>query len=111
MAACPSTFRLVHVHPNGKGIGLFGAAPTEGLKVYGKINGGALAFATYVYSGSSTSTITFQSDELIGKSYLICGTQDSGNPVNRATLDGTTGTVTAYLSGAVTIMRLNVIAW
>ena len=106
-----STFRLVHVHPNGKGIGLFGAAPTEGLKVYGKINGGALAFATYVYSGSSTSTITFQSDELIGKSYLICGTQDSGNPVNRATLDGTTGTVTAYLSGAVTVMRLNVIAW
>lgn len=106
-----STFRLVHVHPNGKGIGLFGAAPAEGLKVYGKINGGALAFATYVYSGSSTSTITFQSDELIGKSYLICGTQDSGNPVNRATLDGTTGTVTAYLSGAVTVMRLNVIAW
>lgn len=106
-----STFRLVHVHPNGKGIGLFGAAPAEGLKVYGKINGGALAFATYVYNGSSTSTITFQSDELIGKSYLICGTQDSGNPVNRATLDGTTGTVTAYLSGAVTVMRLNVIAW
>lgn len=106
-----STFRLVHVHPNGKGIGLFGAAPAEGLKVYGKINGGALAFASYVYNGSSTSTITFQSDELIGKSYLICGAQDAGNAVNRATLDGTTGTVTAYLSGAVTVMRLNVIAW
>jgi len=106
-----STFRLVHVHPNGKGIGIFGAAPSEGLKVYGKINGGSLAFASYVYNGASTSEITFQSNELIGKSFLICGAQDAGNPVNRASLDGTTGTVTAYLSSAVTVMRLNVIAW
>ena len=106
-----STFRLVHVHPNGKGIGIFGAAPSEGLKVYGKINGGDLAFASYVYNGASTSTISFQSNELIGKSFLICGAQDAGNPVNRASLDGTTGTVTAYLSAAVTVMRLNVIAW
>ena len=106
-----STFRLVHIHPNGKGIGIFGAAPTSGVKIYGSLNGGNLAFASYVYNGTSTSTITFQSDELIGKSYLICGAQDAGNSVNRATLDGTTGTVTAYLSGAVTVMRLNVIAW
>ena len=106
-----STFRLIHVHPNGKGIGIFGAAPPSGLKIYGKLNGGELAFASYVYNGTSTSTITFQSNDLIGKSYIICGTQDSGNPVNRASLDPTTGTVTAYLSGAVTVMRLNVIAW
>ena len=106
-----STFRLIHVHPNGKGIGIFGAAPSSGVKIYGKLNGGELAFASYVYDGASTSTITFQSNELIGKSFIICGTQDSGNPVNRASLDPTTGTVTAYLSGAVTLMRLNVIAW
>ena len=106
-----STFRLIHVHPNGKGIGIFGAAPSSGVKIYGKLNGGELAFASYVYDGASTSTITFQSNELIGKSFIICGTQDSGNPVNRASLDPTTGTVTAYLSGAVTVMRLNVIAW
>ena len=106
-----STFRLFDLHPSGKGIGIFGAAPQEGLKIYGKVNGGALAFASYVYNGASTSTITFQSDELIGKSFLICGAQDSGNPVNRASLDSSTGTVTAYLSSAVTVMRLNVIAW
>ena len=106
-----STFRLLHVHPGGKGIGIFGAAPETGVKIYGKLNGGNLAFASYVYNSTSTSTITFQSDELIGKSFLICGAQDSGNPVNRASLDGTTGTVTAYLSSPVTIMRLNVIAW
>ena len=93
------------------GIGIFGAAPASGVKIYGKLNGGELAFASYVYDGASTSTITFQSNELIGKSFIICGTQDSGNPVNRASLDPTTGTVTAYLSGAVTLMRLNVIAW
>lgn len=70
-----------------------------------------LKTGTYVYNGASTTTITFTDSNMIGKSLIICGTQDSGNPVLRASLNSSTGEITAYLSGAVTVMRLNYICY
>ena len=66
---------------------------------------------TYVYNGAATDTITFTDANMAGKSYIICGTQDAGNPVNRASLNGSTGEITVYLSSAVTLMRVNYICF
>lgn len=66
---------------------------------------------TYVYDGASTDTLTFTDTNMIGKTFIICGTQDSGNPVLRASLNSSTGGITAYLSGAVTLMRINYICY
>lgn len=111
-----STFRLLHFHAGGKGIGIGGAAPQRGLKVYDNIeaesfNGVAPVFGSYVYSGVSTGTITFTDANCEGKTRIICGTQDSGNPPLRASLDDDTGEITVYLSGAVTVARINYICW
>ena len=111
-----STFRLLHFHAGGKGIGIGGAAPQRGLKVYDNIeaesfNGVAPVFGSYVYSGASTGTITFTDANCEGKTRIICGTQDSGNPPLRASLDDDTGEITVYLSGAVTVARINYICW
>ena len=64
---------------------------------------------TYVYQGESTSTISFNDPNISGKSYIICGTQDAGNPVSRAVLNGTQ--ITVYLSSPVTVMRVNYICF
>lgn len=66
---------------------------------------------TYYFSGSSTDTLTFTDTNMIGKTFIICGTQDAGNPVLRASLNSSTGEITAKLSGAVTVMRLNYICY
>ena len=66
---------------------------------------------TYYFSGSSTDTLTFTDTNMIGKTFIICGTQDAGNPVLRASLNSSTGEITAHLSGAVTVMRLNYICY
>ena len=66
---------------------------------------------TYVYDGASTDTLTFTDSNMVGKTFIICGTQDAGNPVLRASLNSSTGGITAYLSGAVTRMRINYICY
>lgn len=70
-----------------------------------------IATGSYVYNSSSTDTITFTDANMIGKSFIICGTQDAGNPVLRATLNSSTGRITVYLSGAVSVMRVNYICY
>lgn len=74
-------------------------------------NGCGLVPGTYRYDGSSTTEITFTDANLIGKSFIITGTQDAGNPPLRAQIDSTTGTVTVFLSDPITVMRVNYIAW
>lgn len=64
---------------------------------------------SYVYRGSSVTTFTFTDSAISGKSYIICGTQDAGNPVARASINGTE--VTVYLDNPVTVMRVNYICF
>lgn len=68
-----------------------------------------IALGSYVYQGSSTTSFTFADSNISGKSYIICGTQDAGNPVARASISGTT--VTVYLDNPVTVMRVNYICF
>ena len=94
----------------------------------GSIDGGSLFFAdgiglnavktalenriitgSYVYRGSSATTFTFTDSNISGKSFIICGTQDAGNPVARASINGTE--VTVYLDNPVTVMRVNYICF
>ena len=111
-----STFRLLHIDSGGKGIGIGGAAPARGLKVYDDIeadsfNGIAAVFGSYVYNGASTDTIVFTDSNCQDKTRIICGTQDAGNPPLRASIDDNTGEITVYLSGNVTVARINYICW
>ena len=111
-----STFRLLHIDSGGKGIGIGGAAPARGLKVYDDIeadsfNGIAAVFGSYVYNGASTDTIVFTDSNCQDKTRIICGAQDAGNPPLRASIDDNTGEITVYLSGAVTVARINYICW
>lgn len=64
---------------------------------------------TYVYSGAAVSTFSFTDANVSGKSLIICGTQDAGNPVLRASISGTT--ITVYVSDTVTLMRVNYICF
>lgn len=64
---------------------------------------------SYVYSGSSATQFAFSDPNVNGKSFIICGTQDSGNPVLRATINGSV--VGVYLADPVTIMRVNYICF
>lgn len=82
-----------------------------------KIGGSALSLSdlglvvgTYVYQAASTDVLTWNAPAAKGKTFIICGTQDAGNPVLRASISST-GTITAYLSGAVTVTRINYICW
>ena len=68
-----------------------------------------LVYGSYVYNGASTSTITFTDNNISGKSYIICGTQDAGNPPLRASINGSQ--ITVYLGSPVTVMRVNYICF
>lgn len=68
-----------------------------------------LVYGSYVYNGASTTTITFTDNNISGKSFIICGTQDAGNPVARASINGTS--ITVYLTDPVTVMRVNYICY
>ena len=70
-----------------------------------------IATGSYVYNDTSTTTISFTDANMIGKTHIICGTQDSGNPVLRASINSSTGAITCYLSDAVTLMRVNYICF
>lgn len=116
-----STFRLLHIDSGGKGIGIGGAAPARGLKVYDDIeadsfNGIAAVFGTYLYNSTSTDTITFTDANCQGKNYIICGGQRgmsgfAGPAPTFAELDSGTGEITVHLSGNVTVARINYICW
>lgn len=116
-----STFRLLHIDSGGKGIGIGGAAPARGLKVYDDIeadsfNGIAAVFGTYLYNSTSTDTITFTDANCQGKNYIICGGQRgmsgfAGPEPTFAELDSGTGEITVHLSGNVTVARINYICW
>lgn len=64
---------------------------------------------SYVYQGASTTSFSFTNSAISGKSLIICGTQDAGNPVARASISGTT--ITVYLNDPVTVMRVNYICY
>lgn len=69
---------------------------------------------SYVYNGTSTSTITFMDDNLVGKHYIIAGAQDAGNPPLRCEIETDNlsyAQVKVYLATPVTVMRVNYIAW
>ena len=64
---------------------------------------------SYVYNGEATTTITFTDSAINGKTRIICGCQDAGNPPLRATISGTT--ITVYVATSVTVMRVNYICY
>ena len=69
-----------------------------------------LVWGSYVYSGASTDYFEIVDANIAGKTHIICGTQDAGNPVLRASISNST-TIKIYLSGAVTLMRVNYICF
>ena len=68
-----------------------------------------LVTGSYVYNDVSTTTITFQDANVDGKTHIICGAQDAGNPPLRASISG--DTITVYVADAVSIMRVNYICY
>lgn len=68
-----------------------------------------LITGSYVYNGEATTTITFTDSAINGKTHIICGCQDAGNPPLRATISGTT--ITVYVATSVTVMRINYICY
>lgn len=116
-----STFRLLHFHAGGKGIGIGGAAPQRGLKVYDNIeaesiNGVAAVFGSYTYSGSGTSSISFIDDNCIGKTRIICTGQPANTSswepiVNFADINSNTGAITVDLAESIAAGIINYICW
>lgn len=64
---------------------------------------------SYVYDGSATDKFSFEDENVRGKSFIICGTQDAGNPVLRAYISG--NTITIDVSSEITNMRVNYICF
>ena len=120
-----STFRLIHVHANGKGIGIFGAAPSSGLKVYDNVeveslNGESPIFGTAT-GGAGASSLTFTNAACIGKRYLICTAMDVDaaivsakfvNKISASDIRSTDGKITVYFDRTLSVAtRVNYIAW
>lgn len=119
-----STFRLIHVHSGGKGIGVFGAAPATGLKIYGdvevdSINGEAPVFGSAT-GGAGASSLTFTNAACIGKQFLVCTAMDvdaaivSAKFVNKisGTIKSSDGKITVYFDRTLSVAtRINYIAW
>ncbi len=120
-----STFRLIHVNANGKGIGIFGAAPASGLKIYDdveveSINGVAPVFGSAT-GGAGASSLTFTNAACIGKRYLICTAMDVDaaivsakfvNKISASDIRSTDGKITVYFDRTLSVdTRVNYIAW
>lgn len=120
-----STFRLIHVNANGKGIGVFGAAPASGLKIYDdveveSINGVAPVFGSAT-GGAGASSLTFTNAACIGKRYLICTAMDVDaaivsakfvNKISASDIRSTDGKITVYFDRTLSVAtRVNYIAW
>lgn len=116
-----STFRLLHFHAGGKGIGIGGAAPQRGLKVYDDIeaesfNGVAPVFGSYAHSGTAASSITFTDENCIGKTHIICTGQPANTSswepiVNFADINSNTGAITVDLAESIAAGIINYICW
>lgn len=119
-----STFRLIHVNANGKGIGIFGAAPASGLKIYDdveveSINGVAPVFGSAT-GGAGASSLTFTDAACIGKQFIVCTAMDvdaaivSAKFVNKisGTIKSSDGKITVYFDRTLSVAtRVNYIAW
>lgn len=119
-----STFRLIHVNANGKGIGVFGAAPASGLKIYDdleveSINGVAPVFGSAT-GGAGASSLTFTDAACIGKQFIVCTAMDvdaaivSAKFVNKisGTIKSSDGKITVYFDRTLSVAtRVNYIAW
>lgn len=119
-----STFRLIHVNANGKGIGIFGAAPASGLKIYDdveveSINGVAPVFGSAT-GGAGASSLTFTDAACIGKQFIVCTAMDvdaaivSAKFVNKIsdTIKSSDGKITVYFDRTLSVAtRVNYIAW
>lgn len=119
-----STFRLIHVNANGKGIGIFGAAPASGLKIYDdveveSINGVAPVFGSAT-GGAGASSLTFTDAACIGKQFIVCTAMDvdaaivSAKFVNKisGTIKSSDGKITVYFDRTLSAAtRVNYIAW
>lgn len=119
-----STFRLIHVNANGKGIGIFGAAPASGLKIYDdveveSINGVAPVFGSTT-GGAGASSLTFTDAACIGKQFIVCTAMDvdaaivSAKFVNKisGTIKSSDGKITVYFDRTLSVAtRVNYIAW
>lgn len=69
---------------------------------------------SYVYRDTDNPGVTelsFIDNNVKGKSHIITGTQDAGNPVLRATINSDTGAIKFYLSDPIQITRINYIVW
>ena len=75
----------------------------------GAMSSSAFVAGSYVYNGASATSFSFQDAAVDGKTHIICGCQDAGNSPLRASISG--DTITVYLSGAVTLMRVNYICY
>lgn len=94
--------------------GLSADVLSSGLLVVKELLAKTLSFfaaGTYVYDDedNSTTTFSFTDSKVNGKERIICGTQDAGNPVLRASISGST--ITVYLADPVTLMRVNYICF
>lgn len=118
----PSQFFPLDLYAGGEGVAIGQAAVRTGFDVnmetrflqdvyIGSFKISDLIAGTYVHNGASTTSITFTDTKCIGRSRIICGAQDAGNPPLRAALNSTTGQITVTLGSAVTVMRVNYICW
>lgn len=69
----------------------------------------SIVTGSHIYDGPSTSKFSFVDENIRGKSFIICGTQDAGNPVLRAYISE--NTITVDVSDEVTNMRVNYICF
>ena len=72
-------------------------------------NGKGVVFGSYVYNGSSTTSISFTDNNVSGRTFIIGSCQDAGSPISAINLNDTT--ITVNLSQAVTVARINYMAF
>lgn len=75
----------------------------------GAMSSSAIITGSYVYSGASVTSFSFSDANVDGKTRIICGAQDAGNPPLRASISG--DTITVYVSDPVSLMRVNYICF
>lgn len=83
--------------------GITGQRFKQGLDYY-------MRTGTYVYSDTvsrAVDTFSFTDANMVGKTCIICSTQDSSQPVKSATLTSSTGAITVTLARAVHVVRIN----
>ena len=83
--------------------GITGQRFKQGLDYYFKTG-------SYVYSDTvsrAVDTFSFTDANMVGKTCIICSTQDSSQPVKSATLTSSTGAITVTLARAVHVVRIN----